>query len=40
MKKLLMIASAIILLTSSVHAQKLVKAGTLVEKKYPMVFWY
>ena len=37
MKKLLMIASAIILLTSSVHAQKLVKAGTLVEKNTP---WY
>ena len=37
MKKLLMIASAIILLTSSVNAQKLVKAGTLVEKNTP---WY
>jgi len=37
MKKLLMIASAIILLASSVSAQKLVKAGTLVEKNTP---WY
>jgi len=37
MKKLLMIASAIILLVSSVSAQKLVKAGTLVEKNTP---WY
>ena len=32
-----MIASAIILLTTSVNAQKLVKAGTLVEKNTP---WY
>ncbi len=32
-----MVASAIILLASSVHAQKLVKAGTLVEKNTP---WY
>ena len=37
MKKLLMIASAIILMVSSVSAQKLVKAGTLVEKNTP---WY
>ena len=37
MKKLLMIASAIILLASSATAQKLVKAGTLVEKNTP---WY
>jgi hypothetical protein len=37
MKKLLMIASAIILLASSTTAQKLVKAGTLVEKNTP---WY
>ena len=37
MKKLLMIASAIILFTSSASAQKLVKAGTLVEKNTP---WY
>jgi len=37
MKKLLMIASAIILLASSANAQKLVKAGTLVEKNTP---WY
>ena len=37
MKKLLMIASAIILLASSASAQKLVKAGTLVEKNTP---WY
>ena len=37
MKKLLMIASAIILMVSSVSAQKLVKAGTLVEKN---TSWY
>jgi hypothetical protein len=37
MKKILMIASAIILLASSANAQKLVKAGTLVEKNTP---WY
>ena len=37
MKKLLMIASAIVLLVSSATAQKLVKAGTLVEKNTP---WY
>ena len=37
MKKLLMIASVIILLASSATAQKLVKAGTLVEKNTP---WY
>jgi hypothetical protein len=37
MKKLLMIASAIILLASSANAQKLVKAGTLVEKN---TSWY
>ncbi|TRZ82290.1 MAG: hypothetical protein D4R91_05275 [Sediminibacterium sp.] len=37
MKKLLMFASAIILMVSSVSAQKLVKAGTLVEKNTP---WY
>ena len=37
MKKLLMIASAIVLLASSATAQKLVKAGTLVEKNTP---WY
>lgn len=37
MKKLLMIASAIILMGSSVSAQKLVKAGTLVEKN---TSWY
>ena len=37
MKKLLMIASAIFLLASSATAQKLVKAGTLVEKNTP---WY
>ena len=37
MKKLLMIASAIILLASSATAQKLVKAGTLVEKN---TSWY
>jgi hypothetical protein len=37
MKKLLMIASVIILMASSVSAQKLVKAGTLIEKNTP---WY
>jgi len=37
MKKLLLIASAIVLLVSSASAQKLVKAGTLVEKNTP---WY
>ena len=37
MKKLFMIASAIILLASSANAQKIVKAGTLYEKNTP---WY
>ena len=37
MKKLLMIASAIIVLVSSASAQKIVKAGTLYEKNTP---WY
>ena len=37
MKKVLMFASAIVLMVSSVSAQKLVKAGTLVEKNTP---WY
>ena len=37
MKKFLMIASAIVLMVSSVSAQKLVKAGTLVEKN---TSWY